>query len=150
MRTLITALSSVILVACASTSSPPARITLGAPKHKTERGSAIAGYTSIEYPVHLTNTSSRSVWVYGQLREWPFSRLYIRPNNSARWVDNTVSMCGLGADFHELPPGASIHFSEFASGYDVGQQMRVELPIYLSPNYTKKPRTIVSDTVLIR
>ena len=110
----------------------------------------MAGYVSIQYPVFVTNTSNHSVWVYGQIREWPFSRLFLRRNHSARWADRTISMCGLGAGLHELPPGTNIHFTEFVSGDDIGQELRVELPIYLSPEYTKKPRTVFSNTVLIR
>ena len=150
MKNLFIAFSATLLFGCAVALPPPAQITLGAPKHLIEPpSSSIAGYESVEFAVHFTNTSGQPIWFRAQLREPPFYRLFIRPTETSPWADHTQMECGLGADFHELAPGGSISFTVWVSAHEAGHQLRVELPIYQSPKYTTKPLTVRSEATPI-
>lgn len=127
-----------------------ARIRLGTPEHKVEPpGSSIAGYATVEFPVHVTNTSARPIWlnVAGHI---PFHSLLIRRAKEGRWCNETLTMCGLGAGFSELAPDASTTFTVFVSADDIGNQIRVGLSIYRSPDLEAKSIEISSPPARIR
>jgi hypothetical protein len=128
----------------ADSNSLPARITLGIPAHYV-----IGDYKSIEYSVLITNTSKERIWFRGQSRQSPFYRLLIRPTDSAEWADQPIFQCGLGAEFHEIAPGASSSFVVLVGGGDVGNQLRVEVDIYESPNKKTKPLQVASNAITI-
>lgn len=128
----------------------PAQLSLGIPIHKVEPPeSSIPGYATVVFPVRVTNISSHPIWIYGPLREYPFHSLYIRRPN-AKWTDETLSMCGLGAELHEISPGASLSFTDFVSADDIGSQIRVELPIYKTHDPHSSPIIISSGSTQVR
>ena len=151
MKPIFFSLIVALLFGCVTAAPPEVRITLGKPKHKMEPPrSAIAGYKSVEFPVRLTNASERPVWIYTQLREHPSFSLYLRDSPAARWKDETMLMCGLGTDFHRIAPGESIVSTVWVSADEIGRQLRVELPIYATPDYKAKPRNASSEATPIR
>ena len=151
MNSLFVALSAALFVGCAAAVPLPARLTLGTPKHRVAPpSSVIAGYESVDFSVRVTNTSKQPIWFYGQLRQLPFYRLFIRPTASDRWTDRTMPGCGMGAEFHEIAPGASSAFTVFVPGRETGHQLRVELPVYESPNDNAKSLSITSDATPIK
>lgn len=136
---------------CATAAPPEVRITLGKPKHKVEPpSSSIAGYKSVEFPVRLTNASERPVWIYTQFREHPSFNLYLRDNVTGRWKDETIPICGLGTDFHRIAPGESIVSTVWVPADEIGRQLRVEMPIYATPDRKTKPRKATSEATPIR
>lgn len=148
MKILFVICIAVLQFGCGVAVPPPAKVTLSLPIHRVEPpSSAISGYESINYTVTITNTSSQPIWFYGQLRELPFYSLFIRPNFFARWTDQTIMGCGLGADFHKIYPGKSTSFTVFVPGSETGHQMRVEVPIYDSP--TNQSFNVTSESTLI-
>ena len=149
MRTLLLILST-LLCACAVPETHPARITIGALTHRVEPpSSSIAGYRSVEFPVRLTNTAKQPIWFYAQFRESPFHNTYSRPTSNSRWTIQTQPMCGVGADFHKLEPGASISFKAWVPR-DAAHEFRVELPIYRSPDNKTKPLNLSSEAISIK
>ncbi len=151
MKILFLTFTAAFLSACAVATRPPATISLGAGKHRVEpKSSSIAGYESVEFPARLTNTSKQSIWYYAQFRELPFYSLLVRPSGDAHWTDRTQPMCGLGADFHQLAPGASMPFRVWVPALDVGSQLRVEIPIHSVPNNKPKPHEVSSPATPIQ
>ena len=150
MKTLLITVLTALLCACASADTPPARITVGALTHRVEPPSgSIAGYKSVEFPVRLTNTSKQPIWYYAQLRKLPFHTTLSRPTPKSKWTEQTFPVCGLGADFHKLDPGASISFEAWVPD-DTGHQFRVEVPIYRLPDTKAKPINLSSEAILIK
>ena len=151
MKPILFSLIVALLSACVTAARPEVRITLGKPNHKIEPpGSSIPGYESIEFPVRLTNSSGKPVWIYTQLRKRPSFSLYLRDNPTAPWRDETMPGCGLGTAFHSIAPGESILSSVWVPADRKRRQLRVEMPIYSTPDFTAKARNAASEATPIR
>ena len=130
---------------------PVASISLGAPRLEVAPpGSSISGYKTVVFPVRAKNISRKPVWVYGIGPDWPIHTLFIRQADGFPWTDETLAMCALGAGFHELAPGTSTTFTVFVSAEEVGHQIRIELPVYVSPDPQTEPLCVSSPPTPIR
>lgn len=151
MRPILFCLILALLSGCVTAAPPGVRIALGKPEHKVDPpSSCMAGYKSVEFPVRLTNASGRPIWIYAQLREDPSFRLYLRDNPTSRWKDETIPGCGVGADFHRIAPGESIVSTIWVPAAQIGRQLRIELPIYATPNTKARRRNAASEATPIR
>jgi hypothetical protein len=150
MRTLTIAFVALFGAGSTVAAQSPAQIRVGAPTRvKAPPGSATAGSTWIEFPVHVTNTSKRSIWLDGHSLGSPFYSLFTRQNDSSRWTDRGMGFCGTGAGAHELAPGAVTTFTVAVPERYVGEQLRVELSVRASPEDSTTV-TVSSDATSIK
>ena len=145
MKTLAIVLSAFFVAAYAMAADSPIQLRLGAPTHtKAPPGSATPGSAWVQFPVRVTNTSARPIWLEGYSLATPFYRIFTRQTDSSAWTDRGVGFCGTGAATHQLASGATTTFSVSVPARYIGQQIRVELPILDSPR-DSKPVTVSSD-----
>ena len=150
MKTLATALSTFLVTAFAMAADLPVQLRLDAPKHtKAPPGSATAGSTWVEFPVRVTNTSARPIWLSGYSLGSPFYSIFTRQTDSSAWSDRGIGFCGTGAGTHQLAPGAATTFSVSVPVRYIGRQLRVELSVLDSPR-DSKPVIISSDAKPIK
>lgn len=145
MKTLLFLLIAVALTACAT--EPPAKVSVGPSKLRVDP--SLNNYKSINFPVQLENTSNRPIWYYG-FRS-PGYTIFTRPSPDNRWTENTWRrMCGMADAFHKLPPGGSTSFWIFFPADQRGQQFRLELSVFNSPDDKSKPLRLKTPALEIR
>lgn len=150
MKTLAILLSAFLVTAYAMAAESPVQLRLDAPKHiKAPPGSATAGSTWVAFPVRVTNTSARPVWLSGYSLGSPFYSLFTRQSDSGAWADRGMGFCGTGAGTHQLAPGAATTFSISVPARYIGQQLRVEMSVLDSPR-DSKPVTVSSASTPIK
>lgn len=151
MKTLLVAFVSAMLFAPATADVLPASICIGAAKLKVEPpGSSIAGFKSMTFPVSVTNTSRQSIWFCGVHPTMPFHRIFARRKVHTRWVNHTMTGCGVGAGIIEIAPGATATFTAWIDGDETGHEVRVDLDIYQSQKEGAKPIPVRSKPTLVR
>jgi len=150
MKTLTIVLSAFLVTTLAMAADAPVQLRLDAPKHtKAPPGSATAGSTWVQFPVRVTNTSARPVWLSGYSLGSPFYSIFTRQADSGAWADRGIGYCGTGAGTHQLAPGAATTFSVSVPARYIGHQVRVELSVLDSPKDAKLI-TVSSDARSIK
>ena len=118
-------------------------------KHiKAPPGSATAGSTWIEFPVKFTNTSVRPIWFGGYALNSPWYSLFTKQPVSETWTKYGLAFNCLN-ELQQLTPGDSIVFSVSVPNRYVGQQLCVEIPIYLTPERSSSV-TVRSNPMIIK
>lgn len=145
MKTFSMLLIAAFFAGC--TAAPPAKISFGPSRHRVDP--ALHNYKSIDYPVRLENISNRPIWYYGFVQ--PGHTIYTRPSPRGRWTEDTWRrMCSMADTFHKVAPGESTYFGIFFPATQSGQQFRLELSVFESPDNKSKPFRIKTPPIEIQ
>jgi len=140
----------LILIAAAfagCATPPPAKISFGPSQYRVDH--SLSNYRSIDYPVRLENISNHPIWYYGFVQ--PGHTIYTRPTPRDRWTEDTWRrMCGMADSFHKVAPGESTYFGIFFPATQSGQQFRLELSVFDSPDNKSKPFRLRTPAMEIR